>query len=206
MRSKLVLAALFTLASLSGMAQVAPAVKISGLPLGVGVGFSDYDTDYYRPDLPYWSGRMTGVSAWADYSLFHGLGVEAEGTYLFGGKPKSFLPADEIYGSLSERSIQGGLIYKYHPIYKQRLRPFGKFVGGVGRIDFPETTPFYTYENSGLFSAGGGIEYRLWRTVAVRGEYEYQWWKDFRQGNQSLNPSGFTIGATYYLRGIHRHY
>lgn len=204
MRSKLVLAVLFSLASLSGMAQVAPAAKISGLPLGVGVGFSDYDTDYYYPYLPYWSGRMTGISAWADYSIFHGLGVEVEGTSLFGNKPTSFLPADEVHGSLSEESIQGGLIYKYHPVFK--VRPFGKFMGGVGRIDFPSTNPFYTSENSGLFSAGGGIEYRLWRTVSLRGEYEYQWWRDFRSGSQSLNPNGFTIGATYYLRGIHRHY
>ena len=48
MRSKLVLAALFTLTSLPAMCQVAPAAKIGGLPLGVGGGISDYDTDYYR--------------------------------------------------------------------------------------------------------------------------------------------------------------
>ena len=47
MRSKLVLAALAVLTSLPVMAQVAPAVKISGLPLGVGFGLSDYNTDYY---------------------------------------------------------------------------------------------------------------------------------------------------------------
>ena len=205
MRSKLVLAVLFALSSLSAMAQVAPAVKIGGLPLGVGVGFSDYDTGYYFPYLPYWSGRMTGISAWADYSIFHGLGVEVEGTDLFGNKPTPFPPANEIYGSLSERSIQGGILYKY-PRTVFKVRPFAKALGGVGRIDFPEKNPSYTYENSGLFSAGGGLEYKLWRTVFVRGEYEYQWWEDFRGGNQSLNPNGFTIGATYYLRGIHRHY
>jgi len=206
MRSKLVLAVLFALSSLSAMAQVAPAVKIGGLPLGVGVGFSDYDTSYYYPYLPYWSGRMTGISAWADYSIFHGLGVEVEGTSLFGNKPTSFLPADEVHGSLSEKSIQGGLLYKY-PRTVFKVRPFAKALGGVGRIDFPDrVTSSYTYENTGLFSAGGGLEYRLWRTVFVRGEYEYQWWEDFRSGTQTLNPNGFTIGATYYLRGIHRHY
>jgi hypothetical protein len=203
MRLKLVVAALLTCGTLPILAQVAPAVKVGGLPLGVGGGFSDYDTDYYRPDLPFWSGRMTGASAWADYNIFHGLGVEAEGTYLFGNKPTPFLPPSEIRGSLSEKTIQGGLIYKYHPVFK--LRPFAKILGGEGKVDFPSTNPFYTSENSGLISAGGGIEYRLWRTVFVRGEYEYQWWKDFRSNSQSLNPSGFTIGATYYLRGVHRH-
>jgi opacity protein-like surface antigen len=204
MRLKLVLAALLACGTLPISAQVAPAVKIGGLPLGVGAGFSDYDTDYYRPDLPYWSGRMVGVSAWADYNLFHGLGVEAEGTSIFGNKPKSFLPADEIVGSLKEESIQGGVIYKYHTVYK--VRPFVKFLGGEGRIDFPSTNPFYTYENTGVLTAGGGLEYRFWRNLSARGQYEYQWWVGFRSGSQSLNPSGFTLGATYYLRGIHRHY
>jgi opacity protein-like surface antigen len=204
MRLKLVLAALLACGTLPVLAQVAPAVKIGGLPLGVGAGFSDFDTDYYRPDLPEWSGRMTGASAWVDYSITHGFGVEVEGTTIFGGKPTPFVPPDEIRGSLKEESIQGGVIYKYHPVFK--LRPYGKFLGGVGRIDFPSTNPFYLYENTGVLSASGGVEYKLWRTVFLRGEYQYQWWLDFRSGSQKLNPSGLTVGATYYLRGIHRHY
>jgi hypothetical protein len=205
MRSKLVLAALLILSTLPVFSQVAPAAKISGLPLGVGGGITDFDTDYYRPYIPYWSGRMIGISAWGDYSVFHGLGVEVEGTSIFGNKPT---PHDDfgrtIYGSLKEESIQGGIIYKYHPLHG--IRPFAKVLGGVGRIDFPNVDPFYTQENSALFTVGGGIEYKVWRTVFVRGQYEYQWWPGFRSGSQSLNPSGFSIGATYYLRGVHRHY
>jgi hypothetical protein len=206
MRSKLVLAALFTLTSLPAICQVAPAAKISGLPLGVGGGISDYDTDYYRPFIPYWGGRMVGISAWADYSIFHGLGVEVEGNYTFAGKPRVVVPTgDTAYGSLKEQTIQGGIIYKYpHPFYG--LRPFAKALGGAGRVNFPSTDPFYTSEDSGLYSIGGGVEYKVWRTVFVRGQYEYQWWKDFRSGTQPLNPSGFSAGATYYLRGVHRHY
>lgn len=204
MRSKLVLAALIALTSLPAISQVAPAARIGGLPLGIGGGISDYDTDYYRPNLPYWSGRMVGVSAWADYSIFHGLGIEVEGNLTLAGKPKPFALAGEtIYGSLKEETVQGGIIYKYHPVY--HLRPFAKVVGGIGRIDFPSTNPFYTYENSGLYSVGGGVEYKAWRTIYLRGQYEYQWWKGFRSGSQPLNPSGFSAGATYYLRGIHRH-
>jgi Outer membrane protein beta-barrel domain len=202
MRSKLVLAALLTLTTMPVVAQVAPAAKISGLPLGVGAGFTDYDTDYYRPDLPYWSGRMIGISAWADYSIFHGLGVEVEGTSIFANKPTPF--GTNITGSLKEQTVQGGIIYRYHPVYK--IRPFAKALGGIGKIDFPSTNPFYTSETSGLYSFGGGIEYKAWRTLYLRGQYEYQWWKGFRSGTQSLNPSGFSIGATYYLRGVHRHY
>jgi opacity protein-like surface antigen len=205
MRSKLVLAVLFTLASLHAIAQVAPAVKISGPPLGVGGGLTDFDTDYYRPDLPYWSGRMIGISAWADYSVFHGLGVEVEGTSIFGNKPTPYSRSgNEIFGSLKEQTVQGGIIYRYHPVY--RLRPFVKALGGYGSIDFPSTRLYYTNETAGIYSIGGGLEYKVWRNVYARGQYEYQWWKGFRSGSQSLNPNGFTVGATYYLRGVHRHY
>jgi opacity protein-like surface antigen len=205
MRSKLVLAALLTLSTLPGFSQVAPAAKIGGLPLGIGGGISVFDTDYYRPYLPYWSGRMTGISAWADYSIFHGIGIEVEGNSTFANKPTPKVPTgDTVYGSLKEQTIQGGFIYKYHPVF--HVRPFVKALGGAGRVDFPSLNPYYTSEDSGVFSVGGGIEYKLWRTVFLRGQYEYQWWKGFRSGSQSLNPNGFTIGATYYLRGVHRHY
>jgi hypothetical protein len=79
-------------------------------------------------------------------------------------------------------------------------------MGGVGKVDFPSTNFFYTSETSALYSIGGGLEYKTWRTLYVRGQYEYQFWKGFRSGSQALNPSGLTIGATYYLRGVHRHY
>lgn len=207
MRSKLVLAALLTLTTLPVFSQVAPAAKISGLPLGVGVGLVDYDTDYYRPYLPYWSGRMIGISAWADYSIFHGLGVEVEGASIFANKPTPRVygvTGATFYGSLKEETVQGGFIYKYHPVY--HVRPFVKALGGVGRIDFPDIDPFYTEENAGLFSVGGGLEYPVWRNLNIRGQYEYQWWRGFRSGSQPLHPNGLTVGATYYLRGVHRHY
>jgi opacity protein-like surface antigen len=205
MRSKLVLAAILILSALPAVTQVAPAVKIGGLPLGVGVGVTDFDTDYYRPYIPEWSGRMVGISAWGDYSIFRGFGVEVEATSLFSGAPTPKAKANQtVYGNVKEQNVQAGVIYRYHPVF--RMRPFAKFLGGIGEVDFPNRDPFYTSETSSLFSAGGGIEYPIWRTLYVRGQYEYQWWKGIRSGTQTLDPNGFTIGATYYLRGVHRHY
>ena len=34
---------------------------------------------------------MIGISAWADYGIYRGLGVEAEGTDIMAGEPKSNL-------------------------------------------------------------------------------------------------------------------
>jgi len=190
MRSKLVLAALFALASLSAAAQVAPAAKIGGLPLGVGVGVSDYDLDYGP------SRRMIGISAWADYNLFHGLGVEAEGTSIFADKPESL-------SRMRQDTIKGGAVYKYHPIF--HIRPEVKYLIGLGSIDFPSHNPLYTHDTFTVSAAGGGAEYRAWQNLYAHFDYEYQWWYSYH-GPRALNPNGFTIGATYYLRGIHKHY
>ena len=190
MLSRLVLAALLTLASLPGFAQVAPAVTVGGLPLGIGAGFSDFSVDYGT------GRRMIGVSVWADYNLFHGLGLTAEGTSILGDKPAALV-------RMRQDTIQGGVVYKTRPIF--RVRPVLKYMAGIGSIDFPSDVPNYTHDTYQIASAVAGGEYHLTHNVFAHAEYEYQWWHDFR-GSHSLNPNGFTIGATYYLRGVHRNY
>jgi opacity protein-like surface antigen len=190
MRLKLVLAALFFLFTLPSFAQVQPAARIGGFPLGVGGGLSDYSVDYGS------GRRMIGASAWADYSLYHGLGVEAEGTSIFADKPSELT-------RMKQESIKGGAIYKYHQIF--HVRPYAKGLIGLGKIDFPSRNPLYTSDKFTMYAVGAGLEYKAWKTLYVRGDYEYQFWKNYL-GPNTLNPNGFTIGATYYLRGVHRHY
>lgn len=170
-------------------AQVAPSVKISGLPLGVGGGFSDYNLDYGQ------GRRMLGFSGWADYELFHGLGIEAEGTAIFLGKPSSLQRMQQL-------SFKGGAIYKTRSFY--RLRPYVKGLIGVGYIEFPSNDPLYTHDTFFMEAFGAGAEYPIWNTIHVRADYEYQFWNQYF-GNNNLNPNGFTIGATYYFRKIHKH-
>jgi hypothetical protein len=190
MRLKLVLAALITLSTLPVFSQVEPAVKISGLPLGIGGGFSDYSVDY-GPGR-----RMIGASAWIDYNLFRGLGIEAEGTSILGDKPA-------VFARMRQDTIKGGVIYKARPFF--RVRPYAKLLGGVGSIDFPSDNPLYTHDTYSVYAIGGGGEYKMWKNLYVRGDYEYQLWRNYH-GSHTLSPNGFTIGATYYVRGIHRHY
>jgi opacity protein-like surface antigen len=189
MRSKLVLAALMILSTLPVFAQVAPAVKIGGLPLGIGAGFSDFDLDY-GPGR-----RMVGVSAWADYNLFHGIGIAAEGNTIFADKPA-------VLQRMRQDTAMGGGIYRTHTFFG--IHPYVQFVIGIGSIDFPSGNPFYTHDTFSTWAYGGGAEYKLWKTLYARGSYEYQFWHQYL-GPRDLNPQGFTIGATYYLRGIHRH-
>jgi opacity protein-like surface antigen len=190
MRSKLVLAALITLSTLPVFAQVAPAVKVGGLPLGVGAGVSDYSLDYGQ------GRRMIGISAWADYNLFHGLGIEAEGASIFADKP-------EALTRMRQNSIKGGAIYKARPFF--RIHPYVKGLVGLAKLDFPSRNPFYTSDTFTMYAVGGGAEYRVWKTLYARADYEYQFWPNVF-GSRTLDPNGYTFGATYYLRGVHRHY
>ena len=194
MRPRFVFAVLlfFALASLPGSAQVAPSAIIGGLPLSVGAGFSDYNIDYCC------GRRMIGVSAWADYTLFHGLGVTADGTSIFADLPSGL-------SKMRQDSIEGGFVYKGRPIF--RVRPFAKFLGGIGSIDFPEldNNPYYTHDTFPIIALEGGGEYRLAGSLYAHADYQYQIWRDYHR-NYALTPSGFTIGASYYFRGIHRRY
>ena len=140
MRSKLVLAALLTLFTLPGFAQVAPAVKIGGLPLGVGVGLNDYSIDY-GPGR-----RMLGISAWGDYNIFHGVGIEVEGMSIFADRPSEITP------QMKQNSIKGGVIYKARPVWG--IHPYAKFLGGVGEIYFPSRNPFYTQDSFTTYEIG----------------------------------------------------
>ena len=175
--------------SIPARAQVAPTVKVSGLPLGVGGGLSDYSVDY-GPGR-----RMLGFSEWADYELFHGIGIEAEGTEIILDKPSSLQ-------RMKQETIKGGVIYKAREFWK--IRPYAKGLIGIGNIDFPSNDPFYTHDTFVVEAFGGGVEYPVWNSLKIRGDYEYQMWNQYF-GNNNLTPNGFTIGATYYFRKIHKH-
>lgn len=177
------------LSSLPAMAQVAPTARITGLPLGVGGGFSDYSLDYGQ------GRRMLGVSGWADYDLWHGLGVEAEVTAIDFDKPSTLQ-------RMSQNSFKGGAIYRARPFWG--FRPYAKALIGIGSIYFPSNDPLYTHDTFVVEAFGGGVERRVWNTVYVRGDYEYQLWNQYF-GSNNLTPNGFTIGATYYFRKIHGH-
>jgi len=200
MRSKLVLAALLTFLTPSVFAQVAPAVKIGGLPIGIGGGLSDYDTDYGK------NLRMLGLSAWGDYNIFHGVGLEVEGMSIFADRPSDLCPTDQkrtTICQMKQLSIKAGVIYKAPRFHG--LQPYAKFLGGVGEIYFPTHDPSYTQDAFTTYGAGGGLEYKVWRNLAVRADYEYQFYEQYL-GKNPLTPNGVTVGATYYLRGVHRHY
>jgi hypothetical protein len=189
MRLKTVSVSLFSAALLmmsSGKlsAQVAPAAREGGRPIGFSVGVSDYDVDY-GPGR-----RMQGLVARGGIELFHGIGVDGSARTIFMNTPPQLT-------RMQQNTFLGGVFYEVPYIW--RIRPFARFAGGVGTIEFPSRNPDYTRDTYSVFVPQGGIEYPITRRVFARAEYEYQFWSDYH-GPHYLNPNGWTVGVSYYLR------
>jgi opacity protein-like surface antigen len=190
---KTLLAALVVSASIPALSQTVREATAGGLPLSVGVGYSNYYTD--------WSGRLQGPMLWADWNFYHapsflrGFGIEVEGRDLNYGRTSSQL-------NLRQDTALGGAIYTWR--HYRNFHPYGKYLAGIGSIDFRSSNPTYNHDSRAVYAPGGGVEYRAWRNVWVRGDYEYQFWTDFFN-HHALNPNGITIGASYDFRHIGGH-
>lgn len=169
-------------------AQSAPAARDGSLPLAIGAAFSSYDVDWGR-------GRMSGATVWADYTpswipaRLRGLGLEAE------ARDISFGHSSSQPSNFREDTVGGGGIYTWR--HFRNFRPYGKFIASYGVIDFHLNNSTYSHDSRTVASAGFGFEYRAFRNVWFRADYEYQDWPHLF--NQSLDPQGFTFGASYHF-------
>ena len=182
-----VLALLLFAASSRARAQVTYAGSAGKQPFTVGLGASSFSDDWGIKDP-----RQVGITLWVDWRIprmppvLDGLGIEFEGRDVNYATP-SYLPGHRLDTAL------GGAIYQWRK--HNRIRPFGKFLVGVGSIDFPNDTS-YTHDTRTVFEPGGGADVRFWNSVSVRAEYDYQFWRSIF-GPHDLNPNGFSIGVVY---------
>jgi opacity protein-like surface antigen len=151
---------------------------------------------------------MEGPTIWVDvYKDFgpkylHGLGIEMEAHDISFNRPPN------VPSNFREDTLGGGPIYSWRPI--KNLSIFGKLEWEEASIDFHGSFPDYNHETRGLYALGGGLEYRIWRHVSVRGEYEAQFWQTLFQDHTiatptgfSLRPRGVTLGAVYEFDHLH---
>ena len=182
---KMLLPALLVSALIPAYSQGASSATAGGLPLTVGVGYSNYATD--------WKGRLAGPTLWADWNFYHGpsllrgFGIEVEGRDLnydrTGSDPKLRLD-----------TAGGGAIYTWR--HYRNFHPYVKFLVEYGSVDFSVSDPTYTHDSRTVYAPGGGLDYRVYRNVWVRGNYEYQFWPNFFN-HHTMNPAGFDIGVAY---------
>lgn len=197
---RLAFAVLLTCAAYSALAQVVPDATQRQSILAAGVGLSDYNPDWEQ-------GRLLGGTLWLEYIpdrmpwVLHGLGLDIEARDLNYGR-SSASP------NLREDTAMGGLIYSW-PHYL-KFKPYGKFLAGYGNRDAERRATLLRYnDNRNILAWGGGVDYRVSRSVWVRADYEYQRWPDMVFKETSFNnfisiapihPNGFTIGAMYHFR------
>jgi len=178
--------------------QVVPSAEgSSGPPLAIGAGLSVYNTD--------WSGRyMEGGALWVDWSvtgpsILHGFGLEAEARDISLGRGGA---SSGVPSNFRLDTAGGGIIYKWHHFHN--LKPYVKFLESYGGIDWDNPDPKFKHETRAVPAVGGGVEYRVFRSIWLRGDYEYQFWPaiDILRPNSThiLTPQGFTIGALYDFR------
>ncbi len=177
----------FILVATPGRAQVTNDATQPKWNFAVGGGLSDYSIDWG------YDRKMLGITAWVDYRvpkvppILGGLSLEGEVRDINYHRPAS-LPR------MRQDTYLVGAIYHWRQY--DRIRPYGKFLIGIGSIDFGIPHSGYTHDTRTVTAPGAGIDFRVWRKVSVRADYEYQFWRQLF-GPHDLNPNGVTVGAVY---------
>ena len=175
-------------AAVPALAQVTYSAEEGKLPFTVGAGFSNFSDDWGVQNP-----RQSGITMWVDWRVpymppvLRGLGIEFEGRDINYTTP-SYLPGHRMDTAL------GGPVYEWRR--KGRIRPFGKYLMGIGSIDFPYPGSTYSHDTRAVFEPGGGADVRFWSRFSARAEYDYQFWHQIF-GPRDLNPQGVSIGVVY---------
>jgi len=163
-------------------AQAHPAVLGGGKSLWAGGEYSNYQADFGPPD------RLTGLGAFVDFNWNSRFAAEAE---------LRFLHFNGYQGEHQSNYFVGP---KYTIIRYGKFRPYAKVLFGIGDIKFPYKIGSGSYF---AFAPGGGLDYRLTHRIALRAEYEYQFWPSAPgiagEPNHGIKPNGFNAGISYRI-------
>jgi hypothetical protein len=154
--------------------QAAESADAGRALVSVGVAASGFT-------LGYGDRKIIGLAAWVDADTIRRFGVEGE------------LRRLEYHqrANVHAETYLAGL--RYHLNYG-RMQPYIKVLGGDGHFNFP-----YNFGTGNYFviAGGGGLDYRLNRRWAARGDFEYQEWPQFTFG--AMNSIGATVGIRYRI-------
>jgi hypothetical protein len=182
MSAKLVMAVAVLLVSIPSLAQVQPAAgKVSRLNFSAGGGADYWSGDWGAGKINGW-----GPAAWVTSTMWHCLGINAEGHSLISSNYKLFVG-------------EGGLICTMG--YWGRLQPIYKGELGFASLTQPGNGTGHLHSNYSTWSVGGGLEYHTWGHWWTRVDYTYEAIPNFHSSitNQyhTLNPRGIAFGETY---------
>lgn len=173
----------FTL-SLSTVSQsqaVPMASRLGSVQVGAGFSFAipDYAQTYIK-----------GFTVYGDADLTHRFGVEADVHYI------SILTPTDI----GEDTYLIGP--RFSLIHQGRMNAYVKALGGVGRFEYQSGTyPHPHTDTFGVFSVGGGIDFRASEHINIRAiDIEAQKWPGYGTPGfaaHGLTPFVTTFGVAY---------
>jgi hypothetical protein len=148
--------------------------------------------DYMSGDWGNGKINRWGPSAWATISIWHDLGIIAEGhSMIWGGNDNA--------SNYKYFTGGGGLIYTSG--YFGRLQPFMKGEAGFASLSHPDNGTGHFHDTSNIWTLGGGVEYHTGKNWWTRAEYDYDFFPNFHSSitneTHTLNPRGFIFGETY---------
>ena len=148
------------------------------------------------------TGTYTGIEGGKNLGLTAGVDLG------FGGY-RGFLPSIEVRGTYpvddgtiaGERNILGGL--KVERQYRS-LHPYVDVLFGRGQIYYggngvlnPSYTVLYQRSNSNIFAAGGGVDFDISASFAIKADVQLQRWKVPVTVSGSADAVPITIGVLY---------
>lgn len=168
--------------SVASHAQAIPMAERTG-HIQVGAGFSFAIPDYSKT-------YIKGFTIYGDADLWKRLGIEADVHYI------SILTPTDI----GQNTFLVGP--RFSVIRQGRLNAYVKALGGVGRFVYqPGWNPNPHTDTFGVYSLGGGIEYRASRHLNIRAvDIEAQRWPSYGTPGfpaHGLTPFVTTFGAAY---------
>jgi hypothetical protein len=157
------------------------AIRAGDLQAGgtFSLGNSDYATTSFR-----------GFGFYTTFDFRYHLGIE--------GVVHQINDSNNSTG-IYERTYEVGPRYVFH---YHRFRPYVRAMYGRGVFNFTpvgnqSTGKYGANVAFNLIAGGGGVDYRLRRSVTVRAGYEYQHWLGFLPNG--LTPTMLELGAAYHF-------
>ncbi len=161
MGAKMAVAVAVLLVSIPSLAQVQPAAgNVFRLNWSAGAGMDYWSGDWGAGDVNRW-----GPAVWATATIWHGLGINAEGHSMILGGNQTASNYKLFIG-------EGGLIYTTD--HWGRLQPFFKGELGFASLSHPPNGTTQLHSNYSTWSVGGGLEYLTWGHWWTRVDYTYR--------------------------------
>lgn len=187
MGSKLLVAVGVLLLPVLSAAQVQSAGYRVPVNLSAGAGMDYWSGNWGGGNINRW-----GPTVWVTDSIWHGLGINAEGHSMNTG-------GDSLASSYKLYIAEGGLIYTYQQW--NRIQPYAKAELGFGSLSYPGNGTYQSHVTSNTWALGGGLEYHTWGPLWTRVDYTYDAIPHFHSSisgaYHTLDPQGVAFGETF---------